>query len=138
MELLFVERSVVIRNRGSVEFTAGELAADIVLVDVKCEAIGGTVYYNTKTLPPYGFYGSITLFGGATVRERISLEFVYQRVLDFESIYRRLRCYLTKIELQQDEVQEDSPNVFFDPLGNAILPDSFEYRGLPYSKLKNQ
>ncbi len=136
MELLFVERSVVVRNRGSVEFTTGELAADIVLVDIKCEAIGGTVYYNTKTLPPYGFYGSVTLFGGATVKERMPLEFVYQRVLDWESIYRRLRCYLTRISIRQEASDSPNPGNYFTPTGDALLPDSFEYRGLPYSKLK--
>jgi hypothetical protein len=136
LELLFVERSVVVRNRGSVEFSPTELASDIVLVDIKCDAIGGTIYVNNKTLPPYGFFGSVTLFGGATVRERISLEFPYQRVLDFESLYRRLRCYLTRISIRQEAKEGPSPNNYFTPLGDAILPDSFEYRGLPYSKIK--
>lgn len=136
MELLYVERSVVIRNRGSIEFSQVEQSADIVLVDIKCEAIGGTVYYNSKTLPAYGFYGSVTLFGGAAVRERLPLEFVYQRVLDFETIYRRLRCYLTRISIRQEAQEGPSPNNYFTPLGDAIVPDSFEYRGLPYSKLK--
>ncbi len=136
MELSYIERSVVIRNRGSIEFSQEEQSADIVLVDIKCEAIGGTVYYNSKTLPPYGFYGSVTLFGGATVRERLPLEFIYQRVIDFESIYRRLRCYLTRISIRQEAKEGASPNNYFTPLGDAILPDSFEYRGLPYSKLK--
>ena len=137
MELLYVERSVVIRNKGSIEFSEEEQSSDIVLVDIKCDAINGTIYYNTKTLPPYGFYGSVTLFGGATVRERISLEFVYQRVIDFETDYRRLRCYLTKLE---DMLQSIGNAVIaplgVPPVGDGEPRDSFDYRGLPYSKLK--
>lgn len=137
MELLYIERSVVIRNKGSIEFSEEEQASDIVLVDIKCEAINGTIYYNTKTLPPYGFYGSVTLFGGATVRKRIPLEFVYQRVIDFETDYRRLRCYLTKLE---DMLQSIGNSVIapigVPPVGDGEPRDSFDYRGLPYSKLK--
>lgn len=136
MELLYAERTVVIRNRGSVEFTPPELAADILLVDVRCTAIGGTTYVNNKTLPPYGFYGSITLFAGATVRQKIALEFPYQRVIDFETDYRRIKCYLTKLEKMLQFIGDtvSSPNNTAPAGGDP--PDSFKYRGLPYSKIK--
>ena len=119
------------------EFSEEEQSSDIVLVDIRCEAINGTIYYNTKTLPPYGFYGSVTLFGGATVRQRIALEFVYQRVIDFETDYRRLRCYLTKLEQMLQSVGDAviAP-IGVPPIGGGELRESFEYRGLPYSKLK--
>lgn len=137
MELLFVEREIVIRNRGSVEFSEEELASDILLIDVKCTALAGTDYVNNKTLPPYGYYGCVTLFGGATVAKRIPLEFAYQRVLDFESTYRRLRCYLTKIEEICGEIFNyvTAPNNV-PPAGSAEPRDAFDYRGLPYAKLK--
>ncbi len=137
MELLFVERTVVIRNKGSAEFSPEEQAADIVLIDVKCTALAGTEYFNTRSLPPYGYYGCVTLFGGATVAKRVPLEFVYQRVLDFESIYRRIKCYLTKIEEIAGEIFNyvAAPNNT-PPAGSGEPRDSFEYRGLPYSKIK--
>jgi hypothetical protein len=119
-----------------VQFAVDELGSDIVLVDVKCEALGGTNYYNTKSLPAYGFYGTVTLFGGATVKERIPLEFVYQRVIDFESIYRRTRCYLTKIEQMVQFIGDtvSAPNNTTPAGGDPR--ESFEYRGLGITKLK--
>lgn len=136
MELLYRERTVVIRNKGSIQFAEDEIGSDIVLIDVKCEALGGTNYYNTKSLPPYGFYGTVTLFGGATVKQRIPLEFVYQRVVDFESDYRRLRCYLTKLEQMLQFIGDTVSSPPRTPPAGGDPRDSFEYRGLPYSKLK--
>lgn len=135
--LPYVERTVQIRNQGSLEFNEEELAADIVLVDVRCTAIAGSVYVNKKTLPDYGYYGSVTLFGGATVERRIPLDFVYQRVLDSERIFRRIQCYLALLELRIRDLDakisapEDIP-----PVGVGELPREFIYRGLEYGKLK--
>lgn len=137
MELPYVERVVVVREQGSIEFTPEELAADIVLVDIRCTALAGTIYTNKKTLPDYGYYGAVTLFGGATVKERIPLDFVYQRVIDFEQDYRRVMCFLTRLELRLRDIQaklEEPENI--PPVGVGELPRSFDYRGLRYSKLK--
>lgn len=136
MELDYVEREVVIRNRGSVIFSDSEQAADILLVDVKCEALAGTNYFNTKTQPPYGYYGEVTLFGGATVCKKIPLLFVYQRVIDFESDYRRLKCYLTKLEAMLQFIGDTVSSPNGTPPAGGDPQDEFLYRGVPYSAIK--
>ncbi len=136
-ELDYIERTVVIREQGSIEFTPDELAADIVIVDVKCTALAGTIYTNKRTLPDYGYYGAVTLFGGATVEEKIPLDFVYQRVLDSERDYRRIMCYLSRLELRIRDIEakvKAPDNV--PPVGVGELPRAFDYRGLFYSKMK--
>lgn len=135
--LNFVTRVVNIRNSGSVDFSEEEQSSDIVLVDVQCLAIAGSQYVNKKTLPDNGFYGYVTLFGGATVAQQISLDYPYQRVVDFEQTYRRLYCFLTDLKLRLREIQaavNAPPDV--PPVGIGELPQSFDYRGLPFAKLK--
>jgi hypothetical protein len=69
------------REEGSYRFTPEQRASEILVLDVEITSYSHERYENKKSNPNASFYGYATVFHGSSVRGKIPLEFVRQRVV---------------------------------------------------------
>jgi len=129
------EDTATYRKRGSYRFTAEQRASEILLLTVEIDSRSHEVYLNKKSNPDYSFWGYATVFHGSTVREKIGLEFVNQRVVSainqqttlvsfvLSSHYSTLTSLLTLGNLGMDIPQ---PLQSFADLFNVPYPGMFD------------